>query len=325
MGYLCRHSAAVFFLLFFFPVFGSDAIKDGGFDLPPVSSESELRLPVGLNDGFSAKLTDHFLIAHDTTPAEAKKLADQLETGFQNFRIFFEKAGFELQLLQERLAWIHFSDSEHYSSYALRADKMDLSHLRGYYSAKTNRVAIIGPHSGGSTDTSEPVRAVQSFDIAAMAGDETDMQSVKVAHELAHQLAFNTGLQKRGVMYPLWVSEGLATQFETELSCCSNNTARKDRLLKMRARGRLIPLDEFISITRLPVGQAMGEDIYAQAWGFFNFLLKSRPRQLKNYMDVLCNVQPGFRPSSVIYKEFTDSFGSPDLLYKEWIRSVYRQ
>jgi len=282
-------------------------------------------LPVGLDAGFSAMLTGHFLIAHDTTPAEAKKLADQLECGFEYFRIFFEKAGFELQLPQERLAWIHFTDSEHYSSYALRTDKMDLSHLSGYYSARTNRVAIIGPHIG-SSNTSEPIRAVQSFDIAAMAGDETGIHSVKIAHELAHQLAFNAGLQKRGVMYPLWVSEGLATQYETGLSCCRDtNTARKDRLLKMQARGGLIPLDEFISITRLPVGQPMCEDIYAQAWGFFNFLLKSRPHQLKNYLDILCNVQPGFRPPSMIYKEFTDSFGSPDLLCEEWIRSVYRQ
>lgn len=327
MDYLNRYFLTIF-LLFACTFCQVDAANDGGRN-SNASPEAVESLPAWLGDGFSTSLTDHFFVAHDGGPSEANELAGQLEYAFGYFRLFFEQSGFTLPEPPKKLSWIGFSDTDHFSRYALRADRMDLSQLSGYYSAKTNRVAIVGTATRRS-EAAKPVRPVEAMDtdgeIAAMAGDENPNKFVKIAHELAHQLAFNTGLQKRGVMYPLWTSEGLATQYETRLSYCRDaNQARSDRLLEMRDSGRLIPLRAFAAATRLPADQEICEDLYAQAWGFFGFLLKTRPRQLRSYLDALCHIEPGYRPPAVLRKEFTDHFGSTDELGKEWLQYLFRQ
>lgn len=324
MGYLNRTLLTIALMLVLVSSKGL-AISDGGLQIPRQASETPL-VPVWLTSSFSTSETEHFLVAHDTGSNEAVDLAYRLEYAYKHFHQFFEKFGFELQTLTERLSWISFTEPSDFSQYAQWADRMDLSRLSGYYSAKTNRVAIVGsalPKNAAAVGLVLRRPADTDGNIAAMAGDDDPNQFVKIAHELAHQLAFNTGLQKRGVMYPLWVSEGLATQYETKLSYCRDtNTARNARLAEMQAYGRVIPLEAFIGVTRLPAEQYLCEDLYAQAWGFFNFLLENRPDQLRSYLTMLHAGRTGYRPPVTVYKEFTDHFGPLQQLQTEWLRSL---
>ena len=110
-----------------------------------------------------------------------------------------------------------------------------------------------------------------------------------VTHELAHQLAFNSGLQSRNVRYPFWLTEGLATNFEADSSgaygfgrTSSNYT---DRLVVLGAGGRLMPLDQLLTMTQPPAGGDQTiRDAYAQAWGLFNYLFRYRRTQLRTFM-----------------------------------------
>lgn len=275
------------------------------------------------DSGFSVSSTEHFFVAHDAGPTEAGKLAHRLEEAFSQFQSFFEQSGFELQVPACRLNWISFTDPEHFVDYVRRAEKTDVSHLTGYYSARTNRVVIVkSPQPSVPADWRQP----PDSDIAAIAGYHDPNQFVKVAHELAHQLAFNTGLQKRGVMYPLWVSEGLATQYETCLSYCfSTNIARSSRLKEMQQNRRLIPLENLITITRLPIEPGEAEDLYAQSWGFFNFLLSRHPDVLKTYLENLYQIKPGFRSETIIRQEFSHCFSSIDHLNNQWLDYIRTQ
>ncbi|MHC5082580.1 MAG: DUF1570 domain-containing protein [Planctomycetota bacterium] len=266
--------------------------------------------------------TEHFFVAHDAGTDEAGKLADQLELAFTHFQHFFAASGFKLNQPESKLGWISFSDSDSYERYIFRTERMDLSRLSGYYSSRTNRVVMMKSDSANdSSSEADSIPAGAVGEIAAISNVDDPNQLVKVAHELAHQLAFNTGLQKRGVMYPLWVSEGLATQYETELSYCHTiNLARNDRLLEIASAGRLIRLDEFVCLTRLPAGRGQCEDLYAQAWGFFDFLLKYHPDKLKKYLETLNFVKKGYRSEAIINQEFSDCFGPVDLLNTQWLQ-----
>ena len=105
--------------------------------------------------------------------------------------------------------WICFPQQSGFNKYALRAEGMDLSWLDGYYSTLTNRVAVVQPNLRMAER--EPVNPPRMGDMRitlaankqsekvlpmAPAGPRLDM--TRLTHELAHQLAFNSGLQKAG-------------------------------------------------------------------------------------------------------------------------------
>jgi hypothetical protein len=145
----------------------------------------------------------------------------------------------------------------------------------------------------------------------------------RAVHEAAHQLAFNSGLQARGVMYPLWVSEGLATNFECDttagIGVGRDNPPRRRQLLRACDAGRLMDLDEFVTMVQIPVGgRASPNDLYAQAWGMFNFLFRNHRSELRSYLGTLARAEQGSRDPEVMEAEFAGAFGSTSRLRESW-------
>ena len=230
------HKPALF-LFFAFGVLSSFCVNCGG-------SESKQAIQATLSSGdlsvvltslkslagtsFQTTTTEHFTIVHEAGADDIAGTGRALESAYQHFYDVFAKAGFELSRSEDRLVWICFPQQSGFNKYALRAEGMDLSWLDGYYSTLTNRVAVVQPNLRMAER--EPVNPPRMGDMRitlaankqqsekvlpmAPAGQQLDM--TRLTHELAHQLAFNSGIQKRGVMYPVWVSEGLATNFESD-------------------------------------------------------------------------------------------------------------
>jgi len=198
-------------------------------------------------------------------------------------------------------------------------ENQNLSWLSGYYSAKTNIVTIVSPEQISKWQVN--AHRNSSPDIIACPPDaETDM--AKVLHEVAHQLSFNSGLQKRKVLYPLWASEGLAMFFERsfliEYFKSSRYTEiRANQLVQLYNKNKLIPLEKFISMSRLDQ-EDNAIDVYAQAWGFFDFLCERKAMSLKRYFSDLYDNKPGFRDQKTICNEFIRAFGSMDQLELQW-------
>jgi hypothetical protein len=311
------------------------------------------RTPARASAMFKTRNSRHFLICYDTSDAFAAQRGSVLEKAYDAFMFYFTMQKLRPAFLEKRLVVILFKNRNDYLAYARATEGADLSWAAGYYSQRTNRTAFYDDTSGPAAEGVEKkieqakvqLRELNAqIDQArqqgknALAGalsrqreqlshnifqvnNRVDnalgvMNTVKTAHEAAHQLAFNTGIQKRRVDYPLWLCEGLACSFELEDRTARRgpavlNTGRiavaKDAIL----HDKLIPLDKFISE---PQPQVMDENtmsiFYAEGWALFHYLYKTNRSGLEQYLIAYNNLPVGRQiPNAQRRKLFTDAFG----------------
>ncbi len=294
-----------------------------------MGSHSDLKLVVeargGLSTGpggaYETLSTEHFSLISSPDPAESEKIAHLLELAYDHFGALFGGYQFELRTPPEKLRWVVFATGDSFNRYAIETEGWDLSWLTGYYSAKTNTVAIVTPQK--ASEWQVRVQSSQAHDIIACPPD-AETALVQLVHEAAHQLSFNTGLQKRKVLYPIWASEGLAMFFERSLLSDYSESSyysgvRARRLVQLHRQRQLIRLEEFISVSRLH-DATRAIDVYAQAWGLFQFLCEHRTDALRAYLSSLHELEPGWRDERTLAHEFIETFGSPDQLDRQWQR-----
>jgi hypothetical protein len=271
--------------------------------------------------------TEHFTIIHQAQTGDVEKIAGMLNLAYERFHCVFSDIGFTVDSPKEKLTWLCFDDSGRFSDYAMKADKTDLSRLSSYYSTKTNIVAIVKPDKipdiSGHSSSRGPELGGDILAMNVTPESQNEADTVRFVHEAAHQFAFNSGLQQRGVMYPFWASEGLATTFETALSG-SCDAIRSSRLVEMRKHHRLCKLSEFVTITRLPADADAQKDFYAQAWGLFRFLSEHHKNDLVKYFAGLYKLQQGPRSKAALCSEFAGSFGSVEKMDKSWLDFIDR-
>ncbi len=277
----------------------------------------------------SALQTAHFEIIHDVNSKEALEVAYLLEFAYQHFNFFYTNNGFQLHVPAEKLKWYCFADTHTFSIHAFNADNMNPNWLTSYYSATTNAVAIVKP---GKMQLLKPDK--KNLSESALAGvyimpsvSDSENELPKILHEAAHQLAFNTGLQRQKVMYPVWVSEGLASNFENCIPSASDGM-RQQRLIKMYCEHRLIPLNEFILITRMPDNASQRKDIYAQSAVFFKFLSEKYAENLRKYFSHVYNLRTGWRSRAALHTEFVGAFGlikDVDASWQNYLQALSQQ
>jgi hypothetical protein len=308
----------------------------------PSDGPAELTGPNPLLDAsFQTTTTEHFALFHEPGAGYVPGACQTLEYAYEDFYDVFSRAGFDLSRSKDRLVWICFPRKSGFSKYALQAEGMDLSWLDGYYSTLTNRVAIVQkdlktrrseeaiPSAGSSPEAAVAAHRSQREGVLAMAAAAQQFDVTRLTHEVAHQLSFNSGIQKRGVMYPQWISEGLATNFEFDgtgragLEHC--NAPRCNGLLEAYAAGELVPLRQFVVQTTVSPDLHVGRRYYAQAWGFFQFILAEYPEGLRIYLQRVAKNHADHRDATTMLAEFTEAFGSPDALEESWKAFLARQ
>lgn len=288
--------------------------------------------------------TRHFTVAYGSSEREARIRGELLETTHEAFAREFDEATFGRRTGRDRLLCLLFDDRPAMLRYAQQADRIDASWTAAYYSARTNRVALVAqgpdePRGGEDVAHSNDEHGIRTpldgeFPVGPTEAADATLSHVSRAsttHEAAHQLAFNSGLQRRGVIYPVWVSEGLATNFEMlehdgELGPSHDNPVRRTQLLDAGAADRLLPLVELVSLTRVPSDDARAtRDLYAQSWGFFKFLYETRPDALADCLNRLGDLPPGVRDEQRVHEVFTRTVGDPERLERSWRRWLQSQ
>lgn len=284
-----------------------------------------------LSTGWNRHFTDHFLVAFtsDAYRERAQRQGQLLESTYNAFYGAFLPHDFGVGPTSRRLVCLYFDDKDDYLHYAKRVDRVDMSWTVAYYSARTNRIAFYrygraeADDARNKSTTRDDLYGNAAADDTHAAGDQR-VALASATHEAAHQLAFNSGLQKRGVMYPLWVSEGLATNFELqhadgELGPAADNASRRERLVRLKQDEELQPLSTFVWITRPPTGDAVATDAaYAQSWGLFRFLYEKHRTALSNYLATVRELPRGGRDRYTLRGEFTDAFGPIAAIESEW-------
>jgi len=284
-----------------------------------------LRAVVG--ERMPGQYTDHFVFLSNPHGSKLTEIAHLLEQTRRSFYDVFFDGKVEAAPINDRLIWVIFDDREDYERYAQRTDRMDMSWSKAYYSAQTNRVAI-ALEADGKADADKDA-ALITLGEGAMAITLTSNAQFcsQVTHEAGHQLAFNSGLQTRGVMYPLWVSEGLAANFEIDtqgtIGPTATNALRTRHLARAAENKQVVPIKQWVATSRIPLGRPQQINaIYGQAWAFFRFLHEQHKPQLKNYLALMAQQQPGRRSDQALYADFTDTFGDPSEMEAAWDQYV---
>lgn len=282
--------------------------RDAHADQAPAVVETPLAcdLPFSLWPCFQ---NERFLVFSDSREFDFPVTEEFLDSFSSSFLNTFRKAGFKVRPLQKQMVWVCITDAQRYQHYSVYADGMDLSSLVSYYSTQTNCVAF---HWVKPTPASPTQFASAQTAMPSPPSEVKDDFLRRITHELAHQLAFNCGIQKRGILYPLWVSEGLALNFEfgdTFESQADRNAERKQRLTKLVKQDMVLPLEHLVTTSRLPRSNEERCDLYAECWGLYYFLSHNYPVQFREYIQFLYGLDPVYRSPSELLNEFEYFFG----------------
>lgn len=169
-----------------------------------------------------------------------------------------------------------------------------------------------------------------------------------VQHETTHQVFFNAGVLVRGGQNPAWLSEGLATLFETPPTGAGSGVGVVNRLrlsdfraavgadesrrnptpeavLAAMHKGALAPLDELLTNpTLFETRGEKGAAYYAEAWALVHYLNRTKSKEFVAYLKLIAA-----RPAGLLYDhaaeiaDFEQAFGkADDAFVRRWARYI---
>lgn len=331
----------------------------------PEEPEVVAKLKEEFGEGFEVYTGMHFILVYNTPRPWALARSGLLEKTHDYFFQSMRRAELKPLPLDCRLVCVLFEKHEDFIAYAKRVDNIDLTWSSGYYSGRSNRIAFFNDEDSPQfQEVRREMTALekQIAELDRQIDEATRRKNLAVAielrrqksevrkrlrwyenrhsavaglanaakttHEAVHQLAFNTGLQSRTAMYPFWLTEGLATNFEAPNGAegfgpFHDNPSRRMTLKDARDEGKLTPLSELVSMAG-PRGEDPEQiaNQYAQVWGLFQFLFRKRHDAMQKYLQSLAKAPPGDRDEAALLKEFEDAFGPTAEVDAMWQRQL---
>ncbi|MHC4997365.1 MAG: DUF1570 domain-containing protein [Planctomycetota bacterium] len=335
------------------------AIADNG--QLPRNDNRERELMRKFGEPFQLHVSPHFLVVYDTDKAWAVNRAVLLEKTHDLYYQSMRNADLRPLPLEERLVCVLFDDHAMFRRYGEVVDDLKMSWSSGYYSSRTNRIAFFNDKTSPAfaettaqivkleasiEDLKSQIREPRVARNPSLLGEarrqlaehqrelnwrrnrlhaQAGMNNAsKTTHEALHQLAFNSELLRRGVSYPFWLVEGMATNYEVEDASKGFgpyyvNRARREQLIEHTKAQRLFDLPDFVSwIGPPPEGGESVAVMYAQSWGMFQFLFKKRHKQMREYLRRMRAPGRGELDELGLLNEFEDAFGDLKRLEREW-------
>jgi hypothetical protein len=275
--------------------------------------------------------TDHFVVCYNTTDVYARWNANLYERMYHGMRRFWKEKGVEVHDPRFPMVALLFSTREEYLEYA-KKDFQGAENTLGYYTQTTNRLATFD--LTGIEGMIPPGTRIQREELITeiFSRPQAERQVATILHEACHQIAFNTGLQRRLGDYPLWVSEGIATFFESpdfNSSSGWGGTGKVNRynLTNLRRYAPQRPDDSLAKLLSDDQLLRQGEtatQAYAESWGMTFFLIKRRPKQYVEYLKLLQDRPLGQKADSKQrLAEFKQCFGDDlEKINKEFVRFI---
>lgn len=246
-----------------------------------------------LPDGFQIHETAHYVIVYNTGRAYAEWVGGLFERLHRGFYNYWKKRGVKLQAAELPMIAMVFNDQGSYARYSRPELGEGADSIVGYYSLRSNRVITFDLTGRGELRT--PKRPGSLALINKVLASPQAMPTVAtIIHEATHQLAYNSGLQRRYAENPLWLSEGLAIYFETPDLKSSRGwrgigSVSEVRLRRLRSGLSRHTYGDFLQL--LTDDESLrGESAvmrYAQAWGWCHFLSRRYPKEFSAYISEL--------------------------------------
>jgi hypothetical protein len=287
------------------------------------------RILAELPAGFDLLVTKHYVVCFDTSRDYAKWCAALFERLHDAFGTYWARAGLAVHDPPRPLVVVIFADRHGYEAHAAATLGAAAGRVVGYYDMLSNRVTTYDL-TGSDILTNGRPRAAGAAGLAILSSPAATGLVSTLVHEATHQLAFNGGLHRRLAPVPLWVSEGLATYFETP-------DLRNARGWKGIGEVNRPRLDHFLKTCRPGVIEAIVRDdepfrhadtaldAYAAAWALSHHLLQTRKPEFVAYLHSLAVKQPLAEDSpEARLREFQEAFGDPTAVEQRVIKAAAR-
>jgi hypothetical protein len=293
--------------------------------VPMTAEELKDRLERGPYSGFQVLTTPHYLIFYQSKRPFAQKSARLLEDLYRGLIDFFHRHGMPIHEAEFPLVAVIFATEQDF-----RAHHPVDPEVQAYFQTFTNRIFF---YEESERDRTEPK-------VMALRKPQT------VAHEGAHQILANIGVQPRLSDWPLWLTEGFAefcatpkwtkkglTSWDTlgainalhmvtlrELDDPLSNEPRDERA---RAKAPARP-PRLVDSGSLVTKRVLTPTDYAQAWALTHYLTQSRAPDFVRYLKAMSQMPPLERRSPEQHlAEFRRFFGEPaklDTKVEDYIR-----
>ncbi|MHC4946952.1 MAG: DUF1570 domain-containing protein [Planctomycetota bacterium] len=333
-----------------------------GQALPP-SSPTAARARTLLPDTFVEHETKRYLVLSDADPRWVREQAGRLERAYDRFIRFANRLDLRPLPLRHKLVAIVFADRAEFASFAGRHDTPVGPRIAGYYSPAADwlvfyhvesdenvaaaRQALEGmlaeiddlrrasrrARNLGHRDEAQALRAFMEGretrldDAEARLNWFAHRQSIMVTvHEAVHQLMFHTGVQAPHVRHPLWLTEGLATAFETDnpagpFGPDREFAPRREGFYHLLDNGLLVPVRDLVALDDdvLRDHPDPSAVVYHQGYALVTWMCRSRKIELREYLRRLNALPPGVPTPERHLEVFEAAFGDADKLEKRWL------
>ena len=282
-----------------------------------------------LPDRFAEFETRRFVVLSDGKPGWSRQQGQLLERTYHQFHRYTRRIGIEPQPLRYKLVCVLFQEYDDYRQFAKSHDDVTADWISGYYSPKHDRIVFYNIETNPDYAWARPAQDQRSELAIARGRLNEEYEAAAVAttiHEAIHQLTFHTKVQSAQIQNPLWISEGLATAFETDkpgetFGPDREYPARREQFKRLLDDGDVIPLRELVTYTQRPNNQDETiAAVYHESYALVTWLSRFRAAELRKYLESLRNEPPG-RPSAKRHLQlFEKAFGDVDRLDRAWQR-----
>ncbi|EMI55955.1 DUF1570 domain-containing protein [Rhodopirellula sallentina] len=255
--------------------------------------------------GFESIRSRRFLYLYNSSELFIRSSRNILESMYPAVRRYFERSGIDVHEPELPLVVIAFSTDEEFQEYR----RMPYG-VVAYYDSETN-ASLIYERSALSTHAPE---------IAVKNAIST------IAHEGAHQILHNIGVQQRLSRWPLWLSEGLAefyapTSVQKGIRWSGLGSANQLRMMEISNDWeKRKPNASGNTVRRITASDDLDSLDYAYAWGLIHTLSRRHQKELfacvldcskRRPLEGIAALSDGFdSPSEVFTKHFGDDYAS---------------
>jgi hypothetical protein len=289
-------------------------------------STAELGKPITreFGPGFVSYSTERYTLCTNASEPYAHWCLGLFERLATAFRAYWTTRGFKTVDPTFPLVAVIFQRQTQFAEFATIDAGADAAGVPGYFSIPTNRIVL---HDLTAAAKGQPVRTSAEIEQRL----ESALYNVAtMVHEATHQIAFNCGLHTRMADNPLWLTEGMATYFETPdirsktgwKTAGQINRARLRRFKEfLNARRAGDSLETLIRNDARLTDPETAEDAYSESWALTYFLIR---KQVANYVKYLTHISAkeplDFPTPDQRVAEFQEIFGDLTRLNTEFIR-----